>query len=278
VTRIPFRPPNSDDSPRVRSERRNVRRRPHQAAAAALHVAQDYAAVGLPVFPLWPGEKNPLTRNGMLDATTDAGQIRAWWTRWPTANIGIRPPCGLVVLDVDPRNDGPNNLNPLVRPNGGLPATWTAVTGDGGQHLWYRAAGPFRGKLCPGVDIKANNGYLVLPPSVHPNGNSYVWANDLPIADAPGWLLPMLYKPVPILARRREFPANFKADDGLVEFVATAPDGNRNIALFWAACRAAERGAPPGLLDRLGAAAGEAGLSTDEIDRTVRSALRLLVA
>ncbi len=117
-----------------------------------------------------------------------------------------------------------------------------------------------------------------MPPSIHPNGNPYVWANDLPIADAPGWLLPMLYKPVPIPARRREFPANSRSDDGLAEFVATAPEGNRNNALYWAACRAAERGAPQELLDRLGAAAGEAGLSTDEIDRTVRSALRLLVA
>ncbi len=277
MTRIPFRPPNSEDSPKVPTARRSVRRRPHQAAGALL-AAQNYAEAGLPVIPLWPGDKRPLSPHGKDDATTDAGQIRQWWTQWPTANIGVRPPCGLVVLDVDPRNDGPNNLSALVRPNGGLPATWTAVTGDGGQHLWYRAAGPFRGKLCPGVDIKANTGYLVVPPSVHPNGNPYVWANDLPIADAPGWLLPMLYKPVPILARRREFPANSRADDGLVEFVATAPEGNRNIALYWAACRAAERGAPQELLDRLGAAAGEGGLSTDEIDRTVRSALRLLVA
>jgi len=199
MTRIPFRPPNSEDSPKVPTVRRSVRRRPHQAAGALL-AAQNYAEAGLPVIPLWPGDKRPLTPHGKDDATTDAGQIRQWWTQWPTANIGVRPPCGLVVLDVDPRNDGPNNLSALVRPNGGLPATWTAVTGDGGQHLWYRAAGPFRGKLCPGVDIKANTGYLVVPPSVHPNGNPYVWANDLPIADAPGWLLPMLYKPVPILA------------------------------------------------------------------------------
>lgn len=277
MTRIPFRPPNSEDSPMVRRPRRSARRRPHQAAAA-LVAAQNYAEAGLPVIPLRPCEKRPLTPHGKDDATTDAGQIRQWWTKWPTANIGVRPPCGLVVLDVDPRNGGSSNLCELVRPHGGLPATWTVATGGGGQHLWYRAAGPFKGKLCGGVDIKAQTGYLVMPPSIHPNGNPYAWANDLPIADAPVWLLSMLYKHVRTPARRLEFPANSKADDGLVEFVGTATEGDRNIALFWASCRAAERGAPPALLDRLCAAAGEAGLSTDEIDRTVRSALRLLAA
>lgn len=86
MTRIPLRLSNSDKSPRVPVERGNVRRRPHQAASAALHVAQDYASVGLPVFPLRPGEKNPSTPHGTDDPTTNTTPIRAWWTLWPTAN------------------------------------------------------------------------------------------------------------------------------------------------------------------------------------------------
>jgi len=152
---IRVRRPTCSVSAVNRVERRQAPRRRGLPKSAPSQIAQDYATVGLPVFPLWPGKKNPSTRNGMLDATTDAGQIRAWWTRWPTANIGVRPPCGLVVLDVDPRNDGPSNLRGFVRQHGGLPATWTAATGGGGQHLWYRAAGPFKGKLCRGVDVKA---------------------------------------------------------------------------------------------------------------------------
>ena len=71
MTKIPSRVPNSDDSSRVSAERRKVRRRPHQAASAALLVAQNYAGVGLLVFALWPGDKWPNSpRQG--NATTGA--------------------------------------------------------------------------------------------------------------------------------------------------------------------------------------------------------------
>ncbi len=40
------------------------------------------------------------TRHGFLDATTDRGQITAWWTARPDANIGM-PTAGLLVVDVD---------------------------------------------------------------------------------------------------------------------------------------------------------------------------------
>ena len=83
---LPLLLSNSDKSPWVPVERRNIRRRPHQAASAALHVARDYAPVGLPAFPLRPGEKNPSTPYGTDDATTNTTPIRAWWTRWTTVN------------------------------------------------------------------------------------------------------------------------------------------------------------------------------------------------
>jgi len=70
VTRKPVQLPNSDNFPPVPAERRKVRRRPRKAASAMLPVAQDYAAVGLLVFPLWPD--------------------RFCWRRWLTACIGLR--------------------------------------------------------------------------------------------------------------------------------------------------------------------------------------------
>jgi hypothetical protein len=73
---------------------------------------------GWPVFPLYgvrDGEctcanpdcdragKHPLTAHGFKDATRDAAQIRDWWSRWPTANLGIvtGKPSGFVALDID---------------------------------------------------------------------------------------------------------------------------------------------------------------------------------
>ena len=38
--------------------------------------AEWYAANGVPVFPLWPKAKTPMTKNGVLDATTDLKQVK----------------------------------------------------------------------------------------------------------------------------------------------------------------------------------------------------------
>jgi len=86
VPRIPFRLPNSEKSPRLPAERREVRRRQLQASSAALLIARSGACVGLPVIPLAPGNKRSVTPHGGDDATTDAGQIWRWWTRWTTVN------------------------------------------------------------------------------------------------------------------------------------------------------------------------------------------------
>lgn len=65
--------------------------------------AARFAAAGVPVFPCVPGEKRPLVRRGFHDASTDARQIEAWWSRWPRANIGIPTGAtsGIEVIDVD---------------------------------------------------------------------------------------------------------------------------------------------------------------------------------
>lgn len=51
--------------------------------------ALSYARRGIPVFPCEPGGKRPLTYNGFWDATTDIGRVKAWWSRWPDANVGV---------------------------------------------------------------------------------------------------------------------------------------------------------------------------------------------
>ncbi|HYO90339.1 MAG TPA: bifunctional DNA primase/polymerase, partial [Pyrinomonadaceae bacterium] len=58
-----------------------------------------------------PG-KHPRTRRGLKDATTDEAQVRAWWRKWPHANIGLAmgKASGLVALDVDPRAGGDVSL------------------------------------------------------------------------------------------------------------------------------------------------------------------------
>ena len=151
-----------------------------------LDAAIDYASRGLAVFPLKPRDKAPITAHGVHEATTNFDQINKWWKRYPNANIGIacgKISGGLLVVDVDRKQngvDGLDSLNEWERENGELPETVRSITGTGGSHLLYRidGAGKNRVNLLDGVDIRSDGGYIVAPPSIHPNGNKYEWEYD----------------------------------------------------------------------------------------------------
>lgn len=145
-----------------------------------------------------PG-KHPMTKHGHKDATTDPDQIRAWWTRSKNANIGLNcKESGVIVIDTDPRSGGHRTLAALEEEHEKLPTTLTALTSYQddvrGKHRYFRApAGvKFKGTLGSGIDIK-HNGYVILPPSIHPSGICYQWEDDsTEIADLPEWLLILL--------------------------------------------------------------------------------------
>lgn len=169
------------------------RRTPSRLLLAALA----YARRGWAVFPCRPREKRPATRNGFKDGTTDKGRIVAGWTRCPEANVAIvtGTVSGLVVLDVDPRNGGNESLRELERRHGELPPTLVVATGGGGRHYFFSAPEGKSIKSCKfadGLDLKADGGYVVAPPSTHPSGSSYTWSEDfqrIELAPCPAWLL-----------------------------------------------------------------------------------------
>lgn len=146
--------------------------------------ALEYARLGFRVMPLRERAKVPATAHGCKDATTDEQQIRQWWSMWPRANIGIATGQGLVVVDVDndeiKGKDGASSLRAWERDHGQLPETVTCLTGSGGLHLYYSTADQYQNAagLLPDVDIRADGGYVVAPPSVHPNGRTYEWEAD----------------------------------------------------------------------------------------------------
>ena len=134
------------------------------------------------VFPCRAQGKEPLTKHGLKEASKDAATVLAWWKRWPRANVGIATGAasGIVVLDVDARAGGRESLAILEDEQGRLPETRTVLTGGGGQHLYFRDQGGLRnsaGRLGAGLDLRADGGYVVAPPSNHTNGNKYRWGN-----------------------------------------------------------------------------------------------------
>jgi len=157
----------------------------------ALH----WANQGWPVLPCDPEDKSPLIRQGKLGATTDPGQVRAWWTEFPDAMIGGRTD-GRVVLDFDAYKDG--HLADLQELGELLPTRAHSTPGhDGirGRHLVFRDPdGACRStKLGKNrtIDVRAGTSldYIILPPSVNGHGDVYTVTSWRPPALAPGWLL-----------------------------------------------------------------------------------------
>lgn len=169
--------------------------------------AQAYAARGWSVIPIEPRAKRPLVAWAEFQqrhATRD--EIDAWFRHWPHANIGIVTGhvSGLVVIDLDARHGGFESLAALETEFGRLPDTVTALTGGRGRHLYYdhpREALRNRAGIRPGIDLRAEGGCVVAPPSVHPSGRRYRWAEalapgDIPLAVLPAWFIDLLRHPL----------------------------------------------------------------------------------
>ena len=267
--------------------------------------ALDYARRGWPVFPCHapagPGcscgradcqspAKHPRTRHGLLDASTDEAVVRRWWRRWPAANVGLRTGAGLVVVDIDPAHGGTESMRALVEIHGPLPATAAVRTGGGGWHLYFTHDGPLRnsaGALGPGLDVRADGGYVLAPPSWHLAGAPYRWRKECTPAPLPSWVLERLARPeaprpapvavAPDLGARMSAWAAAAAS-AEAHGVAAAPVGQRNHALNRAAFRLGQivggghidAGEAAEVLRRAGEAAG---LGAVEVDATLASGL-----
>ena len=123
--------------------------------------------------------------------------VEAWFHRWPDSNLAVvtGDTSGLVVLDVDPRNGGDDELTALERRHGPLPPTPEVRTGGGGVHLYFEYPDrPVATTIIgPGLDLKADGGLAVVPPSIHASGHRYEWEAGaepevLPLAALPRWL------------------------------------------------------------------------------------------
>jgi putative DNA primase/helicase len=165
-----------------------------------VEAALGYAARGWAVLPTHPETKRPLTpkgehgEGGLKHATTNANTIRAWWKRWPQASIGLRTgaPSGVFVVDIDAGVDEKTGevfevdklIDDLERAiEAKLPDdTWAVATPRGGRHLYYQVPKDTiignRTDLLGNesrIDIRGDDGYVILPPSARPDGKTYAW-------------------------------------------------------------------------------------------------------
>ena len=144
-----------------------------------LGAALAYARRGWPIFPC-NAIKQPMTINGVLDATTDQAQIERWWQTWPRANIALDVAgAGFMVLDLDPGHD----RAALEKTLSGLPPTKLHQRSPrGGEHLFYELSpgevvAPSASKIAPFVDVRSFHSYVLLAPSTTADGG-YTWVGE----------------------------------------------------------------------------------------------------
>ena len=141
--------------------------------------------------------KHPATQRGLKDASDKSETIERWWQQKPDANIGVVTghSSHLLVVDVDPRHGGNDSLSELEAKYSRL-TTLSVETGGGGKHFYFRYPDLVilrnAVNIFPGIDIRAQGGYVVAPPSVHASGKGYAWCSDQSISEAPSWLISIL--------------------------------------------------------------------------------------
>ncbi len=174
--------------------------------------AAHYIARGWPVFPVHaivmhggctcgdpecdkPG-KHPATSHGHLDATLDITLIDSLWPEYVRRNIGIATglKSQLVVIDIDPRHGGMDAWDEFESMFEDQFATHTVATGGGGLHLYYHIDHhvPTIPNLIRGVDLKADGGYVIAPPSTHNSGGQYETRFDNELMPLPPSILDII--------------------------------------------------------------------------------------
>ena len=261
--------------------------------------ALDYVRRGLYIHPLLPRQKIPATKCGLNDASDKVHQVTAWWTQNPQFNVGLN--CGasdLLALDFDASKSNFAGGDLLARLLSDYP-TVTSETGGGGYHLLYRQPdgvqlGNGRGRLPSGVDVRGYGGYVVLPPSIHPNGTPYQLATgkrvgEIEISPLPAFVLEaILAKPhatmdstptgIHLNGNGNHSRYAEAALNGEISKLLHAAEGGRNNQLNSAAFALGTL-VGAGVLDeeiaedRLQTAAQAIGLNDREIVKTVQSGL-----
>lgn len=254
--------------------------------------AREYVALGLPVIALTGKRPNGRFHPHGLNEpfTTPSADLLNAVTHASTTGVGIVVPFPYIVVDID----GEEGAQAWMSAYGDIPDRWVAKTARG-LHMWYACTEPCgNGKLADKLDLKGQGGYVVAPPSEHPDGPVYEWlaepSMDYPPMEAPDALLrwielrnadrvrSQLQRDMLPRVRHKALEGGMLYStlgwDGLLKGMAEAGEGNRNNYLHWAAAAMAEEGAVEDDLQYLFDTAVSAGLTQREARLTIRSAMK----
>jgi hypothetical protein len=153
----------------------NMNKQPN--STGILDAARRYAELGLPIIPLVG--KVPAVRAWQTFVANEVNLRLHFGTQ--RCNVGLRTgESGYIAVDTDTPEAEAYVLRRLPE------SPMRAVSGGGSTHRYYGR--PPRKEIrnrqgwkrIPGLDIRGQGGYIVLPPSIHPEtGAPYRWLTDL---------------------------------------------------------------------------------------------------
>ena len=154
---------------------------------------KEYIDYGWSILPVRPDEKRPYMSNWLQYTKIKASyeMVDSWFHNLAGAGVGAVTGriSNMVVLDVE--ESCPIPIEELLRK---YPTQMVAKSGGGGYHLYYtypqnqsRVAN--RVRIFEGADLRADGGFIVLPPTMHPSGNRYEWVKKGPLGAFPMGLL-----------------------------------------------------------------------------------------
>jgi hypothetical protein len=216
--------------------------------------ALNLARRGKPVFPVDRLSKKPLVAwKPYQDRIPTRQEVRNWWTEWPDANIGMATGrlSGLMVVDCDSEEAVKRFTESY--PEGRR--TLQAQTGrEGGKHFYFcfeeRITNDAGKLLGPGIDIRGQGGFVIVPPSIHANGKAYQWINrnePLPLASKLREILVTRSKTAPPSNGEGGYRGRFDTAKAL----AGVPEGQREETLFRSACKLRSADVPQGMAETL---------------------------
>jgi hypothetical protein len=210
------------------------------------HLALEYFERGWSLIPLLGKTPALLSWKEFQHRSSTAKEIEEWFggTAPRHINIGIvtGEVSGLVVIDCDSIEASAHWLT-------SFPSTPLVVeTGGCGKHLYYRMPDSVVGNRIGidgrKIDVRGEGGYVVAPPSRHPNGNLYSWAgpptyclDDVPVLD-PAWLAPRH-------ATRNESIRRISNGPGYIRHIRAVSGNGGHNATFRAACTLRDAGLTP---------------------------------
>lgn len=165
-----------------------------------LSTGRQYISKGFPIFPVnlwWDQEKQkwmkqPLIKKWEQQSVPTEDDLRKWSSisKFNAWGLVTGKKSGLVVLDID---------NPELVKEFNLPHTPRVCSISGGYHYYleYPAHIEVRSHkgILPKIDIRADKGFIVIPPSAADTEHAYTWEVSLDaaaLAPVPTWLMDLL--------------------------------------------------------------------------------------